>query len=404
MTRNLPVIFILSTLMLDAMGIGLIMPVMPDLISDVRGATLAEAALWGGILTTSFAIMQFLFSPLVGALSDRYGRRPILLVSLVVLAIDYVVMAMAETIWLLLLGRVVAGLAAATYATATAFMADISPPEKRAQNFGLISAAFGVGFVIGPAVGGLLGEIGPRAPFVAAACFATLNLIVGYVFLQESLPPEKRRAFEWRRANPLGSLMSIGNLPGAKRLLGVVALYDLANYVYPAIWAFFTIRAFGWEPGMVGVSLAVYGISMAVVQGGLIRVILKYMGDARALYWGMLLNVVCLIAFGLITEPWMIWVLIPISATGSVVSPALVATLSRGASEDQQGELQGVLSSLSALATVISPLIMTQAFFRFTREGAPIELPGAPFLLAAVLMAMGFALLAARPMRAAQAR
>lgn len=393
MSRNLPVLFILSTLALDAMGIGLILPVMPDLIGDVRGAGLSEAALWGGILTTSFAVMQFLFSPLVGALSDRFGRRPILLISLAVLAVDYVVMALAQTIWLLLLGRLVAGLAAATYATATAFMADISPPEKRAQQFGLISAAFGVGFVLGPAVGGLLGEIGPRAPFVAAAVLATLNLMVGAIFISESLPVDKRRAFEWSRANPLGSLLQIGNLPGARRLLSTTFLYDVANYVYPAIWAYFTAAAFGWTPGIVGISLAVYGISMAIVQGGLIRVILAKLGERRALFWGMVLNVACLICFGLAWQSWMIWVLIPISATGSVVSPAIVGILSRGASDTQQGELQGVISSLSALATIISPLIMTQTFFWFTRDGASLILPGAPFLLASLLMLAGFCIL-----------
>lgn len=393
MTRNIPILFILSTLALDAMGIGLILPVMPDLIRDVRGTGLAEAAVWGGILTTSFAVMQFLFSPLVGALSDRYGRRPILLISLFVLTVDYIVMALAESIWVLILGRLIAGLAAATFATATAFMADMSPPEKRAQNFGLVSAAFGAGFVFGPAVGGLLGEIGPRAPFVAAAVLAALNLIIGVFFISESLPVDKRRAFEWSRANPLGSLLKIGDLPNARRLLSTTFLYDIANYVYPAIWAYFTARAFGWTPGVVGASLAVYGISMVVVQGGLIRVILAKLGETRALYWGMVLNVGCLLAFGLAWQPWMIWALIPISATGSIVSPAITAVLSRGASDDQQGELQGVLSSMSALATILSPLLMTQVFFLFTREAATFALPGAPFLLASLLMAAGFAIL-----------
>ena len=392
MKRNLPVIFILSTLVIDAMGIGLILPVMPDLIADVRGADLSQAAVWGGILTFSFAVMQFLFSPLIGSLSDRYGRRKILLVSLVVIAIDYVVMALAQTIWLLLLGRIIAGIAAGTYATASAFMADISPPEKRAQNFGLISASFGVGFVLGPAVGGLLGEIGPRAPFVAAAILATLNLLIGLFFLSESLTEDKRRPIEWKRANPLGGLMKIGELPGARRFLGVIGLYDIANYVYPAIWAYFTAAAFGWEPGMVGLSLAAYGVSMVVVQGLLIRVILARMGEDSACFRGMILNVICLILYGLAGQPWMIWVLIPLSAIGSVVAPAMTAILSRVAAENQQGELQGVLSSLSALATIISPLMMTQAFFWFTRDGAPLVLPGAPFLLAAVLMALALAI------------
>ncbi|MEM1273851.1 MAG: TCR/Tet family MFS transporter [Pseudomonadota bacterium] len=397
MKRNLPILFILSTLVLDAMGIGLILPVMPDLIADVRGADLSQAAVWGGIMATSFAIMQFFFSPAVGNLSDRFGRRTILLISLAVIAVDYVVMALAQTIWLLLLGRIVAGLAAATYATATAFIADISPPEQRAQNFGLIAASFGIGFVLGPAAGGLLGEIGPRAPFVAAAALATINLAIGLLFITESLPKEKRRPFDPARANPFGSFKYIGNLPGARRFLTVIFLYDLATYVYPAIWAYFTAAAFGWDTGIIGASLAVYGISLAIVQGGLIRVILAYLGERAACFWGMALNVICLTLYGLADQSWMIWVLIPFSAIGSVVAPAMTAMLSRAASDDQQGELQGLLGSMKALTMIMSPLIMTQAFFWFTRDGAAIVLPGAPFLVAAVLMGIGFAVLVSRP-------
>ncbi|MEM9318337.1 MAG: TCR/Tet family MFS transporter [Pseudomonadota bacterium] len=392
---NLPILTILGTLVIDAMGIGLILPVMPALISDVRNIDLSAAAAWGGVLTATFAVMQFCFSPLVGSLSDRFGRRPIILISLAVLAIDYVVMALAQSIWLLLLGRIIAGLAAATFSTATAYIADLSEPERRAQNFGLVSAAFGVGFVLGPVVGGLLGEIGPRAPFVAAAVLASLNLAAACFVLRESLPPEKRRAFDIARANPVGALQHVGKLPGARRLLPVILLYDIANYVYPAIWAYFTVAAFGWSTGVVGTSLAVYGVSMAVVQGGLIRPILRWLGEDRVCYWGMALNVVCLIAYGLIGQAWMIWALIPISAMGSMVDPAITALLSRQASDDQQGEVQGLLGSLSAIAMILSPVVMTQTFFMATR--GDFVLPGAPFLLAAVLMAIGFAILAARP-------
>lgn len=402
--RRLPVTFILVTVTLDAMGIGLILPVMPDLIREVRGATLADAALWGGILSAVYAVMQFGFAPLVGNLSDRFGRRPILLTSMAVMALDYVVMALAGTIWLLLAGRVVAGIAASTHSTALAYMADITEGSRRAQNFGLISAGFGIGFILGPAMGGLLGGLDPRAPFVAAACLAAANFAFGWFVLPESLPKNRRRAFDWRRANPAGGLRQMGRLPGVRPLLAVMLAYQIANFTYPAVWAYYTQGAFGWDARTVGLSLAAYGVAMAVVQGGLIRAILPRLGEARAVFWGLILNTVCLLLYGVASQGWMIWVLIPISALGAIVAPAMQSVMSRAAGEDQQGELQGVLSSLSALAMILSPLMMTQAFFWFTREGAAFRLPGAPFLLGAVLMAMAFTLyLAARARPAATA-
>jgi len=395
--RRLPTLFILITVTLDAMGIGLILPVMPDLISEVRGAGLSDAALWGGILSASYAVMQFGFSPTLGNLSDRFGRRPILLISMAVLAVDYVIMALAGTVWVLLAGRVLAGMAAATHSTALAYMADISELSKRAQNFGLISAGFGMGFIFGPALGGLLGGLDPRAPFVAAALLAAANFAFGYFVLPESLPPEKRRAFNWRRANPAGGLMQMGKLPGVKALLAVMLAYQIANFTYPAVWAYYTQGAFGWDAGTVGLSLAAYGVAIAVVQAGLIRPVLARWGELRAVYWGLILNTACLVAYGLANAGWMIWVLIPISAMGAIVAPAMQAVMSRAAGEDQQGELQGVLSSISALSMILSPLMMTQAFFWFTREGTALWLPGAPFLLGAVLMGGALALFVARP-------
>ncbi|RMA42130.1 TCR/Tet family MFS transporter [Rhodophyticola porphyridii] len=394
MRSRLPVIFILITVALDAIGIGLILPVMPDLIREVRGADLANAALWGGILSAAYAVMQFGFSPTLGNLSDRFGRRPILLVSMAVMALDYAVMAVAGTIWLLLAGRIVAGIAAATHATALAYMADITEPDKRAQNFGLISAGFGVGFILGPILGGLLGGLDPRAPFIAAACLAALSFVFGYIVLPESLPREKRRPLRWRRANPLGALQHVGALPGVRLLLIVMLVYQISNFVYPAVWAYYTQAAFGWGTGKVGLSLALYGLAIAVVQAGLIRLILPRLGEVRAVYWGLILNMVCLVAYGLASQGWMIWALIPISAIGAIVAPAMQAVMSRAAGADQQGELQGVLSSIAALSMILSPLMMTQAFFWFTRDGADPVLPGAPFLLSAVLMSMSFAIFA----------
>lgn len=393
---RLPTLFILMTVTIDAMGIGLILPVMPDLITEVRGAGLANAALWGGVLSSTYAVMQFLCSPTLGNLSDRFGRRPILLVSLAVLSADYVVMSLAGTIWLLIIGRIIAGIAAGTHATALAYMADISEPDQRAQNFGLISAGFGMGFVFGPILAAFLGDIDPRAPFVAAACLAAANFAFGYFVLPESLPKDRRRPFQWRRANPAGGLMQVSALPGVRVLLVVMLAYQIANFVYPAVWAYYGQANFGWTSRMIGISLGVYGVAIAVVQGGLIRVVLPRLSVVRTVYWGLILNTVCLLAYGLATQVWMIWMLIPVSAMGAMVAPAMQGVMSRAAGPDQQGELQGVLASISSLSMILSPLIMTQAFFWFTREDATIWLPGAPFLVAAVLMAIAFAVFAAQ--------
>ncbi|GFE63045.1 TCR/Tet family MFS transporter [Litoreibacter roseus] len=386
MFRNLPVTFILITVMIDAMGIGLILPVMPELIMDVRETSISDAAVWGGILSATFAVMQFLFSPTLGNLSDRLGRRPVLLTSTAVMAFDYILMALAGTIWLLLVGRIIRGITAATQSTASAFMADISPREKKAQNFGLISAGFGVGFVLGPIIGGLLAELGPRAPFYAAAILAGANFIFGYFVLPETVTPDKRRPFRWSRANPAGGLKHIGALPGLSLLLAVYFFYQISNMVYPAIWAYHTQAAFDWGPRMIGASLALYGVSMAVTQGYLIRIVIRFLGEVRTVYWGLLYNVLTLTLFGFATQGWMLLVLTPLAAFGAVVAPALQGVMSGRAADDQQGELQGVLASINAIGMIATPLIMTRVFSTFTSEDTPLDLPGAPFLLAMLLM------------------
>lgn len=369
------------------MGIGLILPVMPDLIRDVTGGDLASAAIWGGILSTSFAVMQFLFGPALGALSDAYGRRPVLLISLVVMALDYLVMAVAGTIWLLLAGRLIGGITAATQSTATAFIADISAPEKKAANFGLIGAAFGIGFVIGPLLGGALGELGPRAPFYAAALLAALNALFGWLILPETVDDRIRRPFSWRRASPFGALAAIGALPGVRPLLVVFLLYQIAFFVYPSVWAYFTQARFGWEPAMIGVSLATFGVAIAVVQGGLIRIVLNRFGERNTVIYGIAFNFLAFLAMALVRDPTLALILTPLTALGAVVTPALQGIMSRTAGDDQQGELQGVLVSLGAIAMIVSPAVMTQTFAAFTRADAPIQMPGAPFLLSMLLMA-----------------
>ncbi|MCC6007975.1 MAG: TCR/Tet family MFS transporter [Rhodobacteraceae bacterium] len=392
---RLPVTVVLGTILLDAIGIGLILPVMPGLVMEVTGQGLAQAALWGGLLTTSFAIMQFLFGPVLGNLSDAFGRRPVILASLAVMAVDYVVMGLAHTIWLLLAARIVAGIAASTHATAMAFMADISRPEEKSANFGLIGAAFGLGFVLGPALGGLLGEFGTRAPFYAAAVLAGLNLILGIVVLPETLARHNRRSFSWRRANPLGALRGVRSLPGLGPVLVVFFLGQVAFYVYPMIWAYYGRAQFDWGPGMIGVSLATFGIAMAAVQGGLIRVVVARVGDRVAVLAGLAANAIALLGFGLAQAGWMVFALIPFAALGGLTGPALQGIMSRLAPDDRQGELQGVLSSASALATILSPLIMTSIFNAFAAEDAVIRLAGAPFLLSLVLVLICAGLFAA---------
>lgn len=385
---RLPVLFIVITVMLDAIGIGLIMPVMPALILEVQGGSLASAALWGGVLSTVFAVMQFLFSPLLGSLSDRYGRRPVLLLSLVVMVLDYILMAVASTMWLLVVGRIIGGITAATHGTASAYMADISKPGEKAANFGLIGAGFGVGFVLGPLAGGLLGEYGTRAPFYAAALLAALNAGFGWLILRETLTEANRRPFQWTRANPLGAFVSVARLPGIGRLLAVYFIYSVAFYVYPAVWSFFTQARFGWTPQTIGVSLALFGITMAIVQGWLIRYILRWLGEWRTVVYGLVFDT---FAFGLIaavTHGTVALLLTPIAALGAVITPALQGIMSQAVPDDAQGELQGVLTSAAALSMIVSPLMMTSVFAAFTREEAPIHFAGAPFLVSLALMVL----------------
>lgn len=388
MNKRLSITFILVTMLLDSMGVGLIFPVMPDLIQEVHGGDISNAAVWGGVLATVFAAMQFLFGPLLGSISDRFGRRPVLLLALGAMTIDYLVMAQAWSIWLLLLGRMIGGITAATHATATAYMADISKPEEKAANFGLIGAAFGMGFVLGPLLGGLLGQWGTRAPFYAAAALAVLNFSLGYFALPETVTDRIRRPFSFKRANPVGALLSVGHLPGLKLLMSIIFVYGIAFFVYPAIWAYFGALRFGWSPAMIGISLASFGVSMAIVQAVLIRPILKLLGEHKAVLLGLVLDAVVFAALGFVENGTIALIMIPISALGSIVGPALQAIMSRTASDDQQGELQGTLASINAVGMILAPMVMTQIFWFFTTDNAPLFLPGAPFLLSAALVGL----------------
>ncbi|MCX7567058.1 TCR/Tet family MFS transporter [Sulfitobacter sp. F26169L] len=390
---RLPIIFILLTVMIDGMGIGLIIPVMPDLLLELGGGTLAQAAVWGGILSTTFAVMQFLFGPVIGGLSDRFGRRPVLLVALVVMALDYVLMAVAGAIWLLLIGRIIGGITAATQSTASAYMADISAPHERAARFGLVGAAFGAGFVLGPILGGLLAEYGTRAPFWLAAGLAGSNALFGWIVLKETVTVANRRAFSWRRANALGALRSLGRLPGVTQLLVVYFIYSIGFAVYPAVWPYFGKERFDWSPTTIGLSLAVFGATMALVQGGLIRPILKSLGERGTVIAGHLFSITSLMALAFIPSGFWVLVLTPLAAMGGITPPALQGIMSARVENDSQGELQGALTSASALAMILSPLVMTYTFARFTNAEAPVYLPGAPFLLSAALAVLGLVVL-----------
>ncbi|MBI1415901.1 MAG: MFS transporter [Limimaricola sp.] len=396
MPNRLPLTFIIITIAIDAIGIGLILPVMPDLIRDVHGGDLGNAAVWGGILATAFAVMQFLCGPTLGSLSDAFGRRPVLLISLAVMAVDYLIMAVAPTIWLLLVGRIIGGITSATQSTASAYMADISKPEEKAANFGLIGAAFGVGFVVGPLMGGLLAIYGTRAPFYAAMALALANFTFGWFVMPETVTDRIRRPFNWRRANPLGAFRAIGALPGLRPLLAMIFVYGLAFFVYPAVWAYFGEERFGWGPGMIGLSLGVYGISIAIVQGVLMRPILRRLGESRAVVVGLWVEVASFIFLGFVTNGWACLAFTVVAAFGAIAGPALQAIMSKAAADDQQGELQGTLSAINAVAVIVAPLLMTQTFWYFTTGGGPY-LPGAPFLLAGLLTVGSIGLFAMRP-------
>ena len=381
-------VFVFVTVLIDAMGIGIIIPVMPDLIRELTGLPLGAAALWGGYLSFVYALMQFVFGPTLGNLSDRFGRRPVLLVSLCALAVNYLVMGFAPTLWLLFAGRALAGIAGATYSTANAFMADISPPDRRAQNFGLIGAGFGVGFVAGPLIGGLAAELGTRAPFFVAAALAMINLAYGALVLPETLAPENRRRFDWRRANPLGAARQIASMPVIAWFFLAMFLFNLAHHSYPAVWSFYTKEAFAWTNAEIGLSLAIVGVSFAVAQGWLIRVVIPRTGEAPTACWGFVLSIAGLVGFGLATEGWMVYVIIPFTGLGALITPAMTALMSRRVPADAQGELQGALSGVLGVTLIVSPVLMTQIFGHFTSAEAPVYLPGAPFLAAAMLMAL----------------
>lgn len=377
--------FIFITILVDVIGIGIIIPVVPKLIADLTGEGISEASRYGGWLMFSFAIMQFVFSPIIGGLSDRYGRRPVLIISLSGLGLDYLFHAFAPTIGWLFVGRLAAGMFGASFTTASAYIADISTPEKRAQNFGLIGAAFGLGFIIGPVIGGLAGsQWGPRAPFIVASCLTLLNVIYGLFVLPESLGKSERRAFSWKRANPIGSLMHLRKYPVVSGLVVSLILVYVAAHAVQSNWSYYTMYKFGWDEAMVGYSLAAVGLLVAIIQGGLIRIIIPKLGQSNAIYIGLCLYAVGLVLFGTATASWMMFAYLIPYCLGGIAGPALQGLISSQVPANEQGELQGALTSLMSVTSIIGPVMMNGLFAYFTSSNAPIYLPGASFYLAAV--------------------
>jgi MFS transporter, DHA1 family, tetracycline resistance protein len=384
--RKAAVGFIFITLLIDVMGWGLIIPVMPKLISQLKNIPINEASPEGAWLLSVYAFTQFLFAPVIGNLSDKYGRRPVLLASLFGFGIDYLFLALAPTYGWLFVGRVIAGITGASFTTASAYIADVSTPETRAKNFGMIGAAFGLGFVIGPALGGLLAGLGVKAPFYAAAILCLLNCLYGYFVLPESLSKENRREFHWKRANPFGSLQLLKRNPAIGRLAFSFFLIYLASQAVQGNWNFFTIYRFEWSEKMVGISLAVVGLLVGIVQGGLIRFINPRLGNEKSIYVGLLLYTLGLVLFAFATEGWMMFAFLIPYCLGGIAGPALQSILAGHVPPNEQGELQGALTSLMSITTIIGPLIMNYLFKYFTTDKAPFHFPGVSFLLGAVFM------------------
>jgi DHA1 family tetracycline resistance protein-like MFS transporter len=385
-TRKAALGFIFLTLLIDVTGLGIIIPVLPKLIEELIHGNISVASRYGGWLTFSYAIMQFLFSPFLGNLSDKFGRRPILLFSLFGFGVDYVFLSFAPTIGWLFVGRIIAGITGASFTTATAYIADISAPEDRAKNFGLIGAAFGLGFIIGPVVGGLLGQYGSRVPFLAAAALAFMNFLYGFFVLPESLPSENRRSFQWKRANPFGAFKHLSKYPAVAALAVSFLLIYMAGQSVQSIWSFFGIEHFKWSPKIIGISLGMVGLLVGLVQGVLIRYINPKLGNTKSIYIGFGMYALGLVLFACATQGWMMFVFLIPYCLGGISGPALQAIITGHVPANEQGELQGALTSLISVTSIVSPVIMTGLFAHFTSKQTSLYFPGAPFVLGAFLM------------------
>ncbi len=377
--------FIFFTILIDIIGWGIIIPVMPKLLVTLGHADVSHAAKIGGWLNVTYAIMQFLCAPLLGAMSDKWGRRPVLLFSLAGFCADYIFLANAPTIAWLFVGRFIAGITGASFSAASAYIADVTPPEKRAQSFGLIGAAFGLGFIIGPALGGLVADFGTRAPFWLAAGLCGANFLYGYFFIPESLKPENRRSISWKRANPAGSLLQLRKYPVVSGLVVSLTLIYIGAHAVQSNWNFYTAFRFGWSEKTIGISLAVVGLLIGSVQGGLIRFINPWLGPKKSVYYGMALYTLGMALFSIANQGWMMFAFLVPYCLGGIAGPALQGIISSQVPPNAQGELQGALTSLMSATSIVGPLLMNNLFYFFTHAGAPLYFPGAPFAMGAIL-------------------
>lgn len=386
--------FVWITVLLDMVGLGLIMPILPAILRELTGADVAHASIYGGWLFFAYALMQFFCAPVVGGLSDAFGRRPVLLLAVLGLGVDYALTALSPTIVWLFVGRIIAGIFGASYTTANAYIADVTPPDERGKAFGMLGAAFGVGFVVGPAIGGLLGDLGPRVPFFVAAGLSLANFLYGLVFLPETHPKEKRQPLQLKQIHPFGA---VANIPGGKdvRTL-VIALFALflGSAVYPAVWSFWSNARFGWSPRMIGISLAAYGVTSIITQAFLVGFCTKRWGDQKTAFIGLAFNVGCFVLTGLASQTWMVFAVLIIASPAGIAMPAMQAWMSKLAPDEAQGRLQGAVGAAESLSSIFGPILMSQVFGALEHV-----LPGAPFFVAAVLSvaAMFIALRATAP-------
>ena len=377
--------FIFITLLIDIIGFGIIIPILPQLIQNLTHGTVSEASRYGGLLIFAYSLMQFVCSPIIGNLSDQFGRRPVLLCSLFGFGIDYLFLAFAPSIGWLFVGRMIAGITGASITTGSAYISDISTPEKKAQNFGMIGAAFGLGFIIGPVLGGQLAHFGIRWPFIGAACLSLINWLYGFFILPESLAKENRRRFEWKRANPVGSLKLLNKYPVISGLVISITLIYVASHSVQTTWSYYTIEKFGWSPTMIGYSLGVVGVCVAIVQGLLIRRIIPRLGQEKSVYTGLALYAIGFTLFAYASQTWMMYAFTAVYCLGGIAMPSIQGIISTHVPPNEQGELQGALTSLMRATSIIGPLIMTNVFSYFTSTAAPIHFAGAPFIVSAVL-------------------
>jgi DHA1 family tetracycline resistance protein-like MFS transporter len=390
--------FIFVTILIDVIGIGVIIPVLPTLIEQLTGEGVSQASRYAGWLSFAYAAAQFFFAPVMGGLSDRYGRRPVLLASLLGLGCDYIFLALAPSLAWLFVGRIIAGITGASFTTATAYIADVSPPEKRAQNFGLVGAAFGLGFIIGPVVGGLFAHFGPRVPFIVAAVLSLCNFLYGFFLVPESLPLAQRRPFSWVRANAVASLVRLGKYPQIIGLVVALVLLYLAGSATQSVWTFYSILKFNWDETLIGYSLGAVGLGALIVQGGLVRVLIPRLGAARAVAAGLVCYLIGFVLYAFASQGWMMFAITALYCLGGLAGPALQASVSGQVPANEQGELQGALTSLISATGVVGPLLMTNLFAWFTRPQATLYFPGMPFLVGAGLTLLAL-LVAAGPLR-----